>query len=148
MSQVRVLDKLIPYVRTKIESLGYKEHVDEYDQNNIASTVINKTFMMTPGTLTSSRSSHQSYEWTFPLEIVIWYKGYLKPSEAVEYAIENVEIVLDELLDVSSRYSVVGLSDIYPESIDFEPISESNDSIIKATIGIVGVLQMYNNKNC
>ena len=148
MSQVFVLNKFIPYLRTQLDALGYTEHSDEFDQDNIAATVIDKTYMITPRGLTSSRSSHTSYEWTFPVNITLWFRGYRTPSDAVDGALESVESVLDNVLDIGSRYSQTGMSDIYPTAIDFEPIDKSNDCIIQASIGLTAVIQMFNDKNC
>lgn len=148
MSQTLVLNRFIPYLRSQLDGLGYVEHDDEFDQDNVAATVVDKTYMITPRGLTSSRSSHTSYEWTFPVVVTLWFSGYRKPSDAVDGALESVEKLLDNVLDIGSRYSQDGLSDIYPTTIDFEPIDSSNDCIIQASIGLTAVIQMFNDKNC
>jgi hypothetical protein len=148
MSQTFVLNRFIPYLRSQLNTLGYLEHDDEFDQDNVAKTIIDKSYMITPRGITSSRSSHTSYEWTFPVELILWFSGYRKPSEAVDGALENIEKILDEVLDISVRYSQEGLSDIYPTTIDFTPIDSSNDCIVQATVGLTAVIQMFNDKNC
>jgi hypothetical protein len=148
MSQVLVLNRFIPYLRSQLDALGYFEHDDEFDKDNIANTVLDKTYMITPGSLTSSRSSHLSYTWTFPVTVNLWFSGYRKPSDAVDGAIESIELILDSVLDISNRYSQDGLTEIYPNNIDFEPIDKSNDCIIQASIGLTAVIQMFNDKNC
>jgi hypothetical protein len=148
MSQVLVLNRFIPYLRGHLDALGYTEHTDEFDQDNVAKTVIDKTYMLTPGGLTSSRSSHTSYEWTFPVTLTLWFSGYRNPSDAVDGALESIENVLDNVLDIGSRYSQAGIMDIYPSSIDFEPIASSNDCTIQASVGLTATIQMFNEKNC
>lgn len=148
MSQVNVLGKFIPYLRSVLEGMGYVEHFDEYDKENVANTIIDKSYSITPRGLTSQKSSHLSFEWTFPVTINLWFSGYRKPSDATDDALEKVEAFLDLALDVSTRYSVSGLTDLFPTSIDFEPISDSNDSIIKASIGVTAIINMFNDKNC
>lgn len=148
MSQVFVLNKFIPYLREQLNLLNYTEHDGEFDQDNIASTVLDRTYMITPQGLTSTRSSHTSYEWTFPANVTIWLKGFRNPSEAVDAALESAEAVLDNVLDISQRYSQSGMSDIYPTSIDFEPIDSSNNCVIQVSIGLTATIQMFNDKNC
>lgn len=148
MAQAYVLNKFIPYLRGKLNDLGFQEHDDEFDQDNVASTVLDKTYLITPGRLSSSRSSHSSYEWTFPAVVTLFISGYRKPSDAVDSALEIVENFLDECLDVSSRYSIVGLQDIHPTDVSFSPVDGSNDTVIQVSIGITAVLNMYNDKNC
>jgi hypothetical protein len=148
MSQVIVLNKFIPYLRQVLNDLGYHEHEDEFDQDNIASTVIDKTYMITPQGLRSSRSSHLTFEWTFPVVVTLFFSGYRKPSEAVDGSLEQIELFLDEVLDVSERYSVQGLADLYPTSIDFNPVDQSNDTIVQASIGLTAIINMFNDKNC
>ncbi len=148
MSQVIVLNKFIPYLRGVLNDLGYVEHEDEFDQDNIANSVIDKTYLVTPKGLTSSRSSHLTYEWTFPVVVSLFFSGHRRPSDAVDSAIESIELFLDEALDIEKRYSVEGLSDLYATSIDFAPVDESNDTIIQASIGLTGIIHMFNDKNC
>ena len=148
MSQTLVLNRFIPYLREKLNALGYQEHDDEFDEDNIAATVIDKSYMIKTRGITSARSSHTTYEWTFPVEVLLWFKGFRKPSDAVDGALESVELVLDEVLDISSRYTVPGLMDVHPSTIDFEPIDAPNDCIIQASVGLTAVIQMLNDKNC
>lgn len=148
MSQTLVLTRFIPYVRTVLEDMGYTEHDDEFDQDNIAGTVIHKTFMITPGSLSSSVSSHTSFEWTFPVKVSLFFEGYRKPSDAIDGAIEGVELFLDQVLDVEKRFSIEGIQTLRPTSIDFNPIDGSNDTIIQASIGLTATIQMFNDLDC
>lgn len=148
MSQVKVLSRFIPYLRGVLNDLGYQEHTDEFDEDNVASTVLDKTYMITPQGITSSRSSHTSYEWTFPVSVVLWFNGYRNPSDAVDGALDQIELFLDECLDIKKRNSIEGLADVYPNRVDFTPIDVSNDTVIQASISLVGVLNMFNDKDC
>lgn len=148
MSQVYQLNKFIPYVRSKLDLMGYMEHVDEYDDDNIAATIIDRSYKITPGSLSSSRSNHSDFEWTFPVTVDLWFRGFNKPSDALDYAIERVESFLDNTLDLGDRFNVAGLREIYSTSIDFKPLSESNDCIIQASIGLTAIIHVYHDANC
>lgn len=148
MSQVFQLTKVIPYFRTKLESLGYAEHLDEYDEDNIANTIIDKTYSVRPGTLSSSRSNSLDFEWTFPIDVTLWFNGYGRPSDAVDGSLESIENFLDVILDQANRFDIAGLREIYPTNIDLSPLSVSNDTIIKAKVGFVVVLHVVHNIDC
>lgn len=146
--QTLVLTRFIPYLRTALDGLGFNEHEDEFDQDNIANTVIDKTYLITPNSITSSVSSHTSFEWTFPVVVTLFFSGYRKPSDAVDGALENIELFLDEVLDVSKRFSIEGLQTLRPTNIDFSPVDGSNDTIIQASIGLTATIQMFNDLDC
>lgn len=142
------LASFIPYVRAQLEGLGYREHFDEFDDANIAATIMDKTFLLTPGSLSSGPSRGVDYEWTYPLMVEIFFRGYSAPSTAVDAAILEIEKFLDVILEIEKRNSVAGIRDIYPTGIDFEPFSGDNDSIIKCKIGLTAKIHIYNSENC
>lgn len=148
MSQTLVLTRVIPYLRNVLQDMGYVEHDDEFDSENIANTVINKTFLITPSGITASVASHTSFEWTFSIVVNLFFEGYRKPSDAIDGALENVELFLDQVLDINKRYAIEGVQTLRPTNVDFEPVEESNDSIIKASIGLTATVQMFNDLDC
>lgn len=142
------LSLLIPYVRNKLQGLGYTEHTDEFDGDNIPATVMDKTFKLNPGSLSAQRASSKDYLWTYPLEIEIFFRGYNYPSAAVDGAFVEVEKIMDEVFDIADRYSQSGIRDIYPTGVSFEPFSSDNDSIVRVKIDMSAQINIYNSKDC
>ena len=142
------LAAFIPYLRTKMQAQGYVEHFDEFDGENIPATVLDRAFRITPDTLTTGPSRQTDFEWTFPVTVEIYFKGYNRPSDAIDGAFIEIEKLNDALFDISERQSQNGIRDIYPTSIAFERFSGDNDHIIRAKIGLTAVLNIYNSKDC
>jgi hypothetical protein len=142
------LSAFIPYVRAQLQTLGYVEHFDEFDDQNIAATILDKTFMLTPGRLSSGSSRGVDFEWTYPLTIELFFRGYAQPSNAIDGAFLEVEKILDLVFEIEKRNSVIGLRDVYPTGLSFEPFSGDNDSIIKCKIDLTAKIHIYNSENC
>lgn len=142
------LASLIPYVRSKMNTLGYSEHRDEFDLENIPSTVIDKTYSIQVESLSVGNKSHVDYEWSFPLSLYVFYKGYNNPSDAMDGAIGEAERIMTELFEIEDRFSVEGIRKIEANGLSFSPMSQDNDTIIRTKIELTGTINIYYSKNC
>lgn len=147
MSQSYVLSSVLPYLRDTLDSLGYMEHVDEFDDTNISSTILDKTYVLRVGNLSTTGRDHISYSWLFPVTVEIFFKVYKNISSEIDGVLNSCEDFLDECLDISTLDSLP-FTGLRPDGIELSTISSSNDTVIKATINLVATVNMYNDKNC
>jgi hypothetical protein len=142
------LGSVFPYIQNKMESIGYTEHSDEFDLDNVASTILDKSFSIQLGEFSASVASQLDYEWSIPISLYVYLNGYQRPSDAMTDAINKASVAMDEIIDVGDRYTQTGIRNIKPTSLDFKKYAQDADHIIVIKIGLEATVHIYNNKNC
>lgn len=138
----------IPYIKEKMALLGYVEHDDEFDLENIPSTKIDKTYSLQVESISASPASHIDFEWSMPMYLFVFLNGYSKPSEAMIDALDKASTITDEIFEVTDRYYASGIRSFKPLSLDFKKYAEDADHIIMIKIGIEATINIFNSKNC
>ena len=130
------LSKVIPYFRDKMTLLGYTEWEDEFNIENIPRSQLDSTYHIEIGLITGSEASHTCFDFDFPVTITIHscITNASGSSKAAEEMLEVSDNILCSLLLLEDRYSQEGFLKVTPTSVDFEPISSSNDNVIKVRL--------------
>lgn len=142
------LASVLPYVQEKLEVLGYLEHDDEFDLENIPSTKIDKAYSIQLGEFSASSASQLDYEWSVPMNLYVFLNGYARPNDAMLDAINKATAIMDELFEIDERYSQTGIRNIKPQSLDFKKYADDADHIIVIKVGIEATVNVFNSKNC
>ena len=124
MSFIGVVD----FYRDELETLGFKEHTDNFDVSNIPQTVLTDTYHLEIGAITSGPSDHQPHKFDFPITLRLFFRGFSDANQARDDAINQAEAILDVLLAPSKRLDGTLIKDIVPLSINVEALSDSNDN--------------------
>lgn len=122
------LANIYPYFRSRMKSLGYKEHTDGFDRDNIASTVLNKSFhiLTSTGSGGTINQNHQDVGVDVGLRYCV--RGYRKPTEAKEDAMSQMQTILEDICKLSNRTST--LFNVVFNDFSMEQLSESNDNVV------------------
>jgi len=130
------LTKVIPYVRDKMTLLGFEEWEDEFNIDNIPRSQLDKTYHLEIGLIDGSEASHTCFDFDFPLIMTVHscLTGPQGSSKAAEEMLELTDRILCSVLALEDRYSQEGFLKITPTSVDFEPLSSSNDNVIRVKI--------------
>lgn len=142
------LSLVLPYIRAKMSTLNYVEHFDAFDGENIPSTILDKSYRVTVETMSAGKSRALDYEWTMPVEIEVYFKGFTRPIVAIDEAIMEVEKIMDTMLDVSDRFSQSGIREMYPTQLSFERFTGDNDAVIRAKFRIEAIVNLLNDRIC
>ena len=121
-----IFDAVRPFFRTRLKALGFKEHFDAFDLDNIPSTLLDESFFMSSAGVQGSESNHQVHSFSYPMNIVVFKKGFGKPVEARDNAETIAETILSDLIKPSTRLGIV-LKDIVPVRYEISSVSESDD---------------------
>lgn len=119
--------------KNKMNSLGYTEWEDEFNIENIPSSILDKSFHVESGDIASTASNHQPYRFDCPITLRLFLSGYLKPAEAVDDAFVHCEEILSEILSPDYRLGSL-VHDVSPVTIAVEPLSASNDNTVVLVI--------------
>jgi len=118
-----------PYFRARLDSLNYVEWTDGFNIENIPQTILNNSYHLAIETIDSGPANQLHHEFTFPVTLRVFLRGYRDPAAAIDDAISQAETILAEVLSPSNRLGTE-IKDVTPESIDVRALADSNDNDI------------------
>lgn len=127
------LTLVLPYFRECLCDLNFEEWKTELDSDNPPSTIIERAFRLEIGNIIIQPARHTTFNFSFPVELNLYFKTYLDPVEGMDCALRTTEEVLCCLLAAEKRYGS-DLKSISPTSIIYEALADTNDNVIKAII--------------
>lgn len=127
------LSNVYPYFRSRMKGLGYKEHDEGFDRDNIPSTVLNKSFhiLSSSGSGGTINQNHQEVGVDINLRYCI--RGYRKPTDAKETALKEMQTILEDICNITNRTST--LFNVVFNDFSMEQLSESNDNVVVTDLG-------------
>lgn len=124
------LSEIRPYFRTHMDALGYKEHKDGFNVENIPSTLMNKAYHIanpTGGRRGPYGNEYQEIEQDLVLSV--FFKGFRNVGTSIDTVMVSYDAILTRLLSNDNRLGD-NLKNISLESMAMLPIDESNDNAI------------------
>ena len=123
-----------PFISAQVNSLGFEEWEDAFGNNNIPSTIIDRSYHQLVVNVLGSGISQETLEYTVIHEVKLFFKAFNQTDVSVDKAIVEAEEVLKKFLNVPD-YTTAGLKGVFLDSIDISPLdNEENDNIIVVTI--------------
>lgn len=118
-----------PYFRTRLENLGYSEHTDAIDFDNIPSTILDDSFQLETSSISGEPANQLHHEFDYSVVLRVFKRGFNDPVEAYDAIDEDIETILADILSPSTRLGT-DIKDIVPISIAKIPLSASDDNDI------------------
>lgn len=130
------LSEVRPYLKRACKELSLVEHKDGFNFENIASNVLNKSFFIEMNDVTQGiRKNQNDQEASMPISLKVFIKGYRNPSDAIDSSIALVETLIKKCVDpVNALTQCNGIKSVSFDSARYEPISDSNDNAVMATV--------------
>lgn len=120
---------VLPAIATKLRTAGFVEWKDAFPIDNIPATILDRSFHIGMGTVSSTAANQKSHVFRMPITVQILRRGFRDAHNARESCMIDSDTVLSSLLATSFRLSIVDdVKDLSPLSIDLDPISSSNDN--------------------
>lgn len=124
-----------PYIRTRMNALGFKEHLDLFNTDNIASTVLNKSYHIGQGLVTTRQIQMDYSEVEMNIILKFMVKGFRDMSSGIDSSIALTEDILESIINPSNRL-LGNIKDCIFNSVSYDPLAVSNDNVIIATIDL------------
>lgn len=128
------LQAIRPYITARLSSLGYVEHIDPFNDENIPSTLLDNGFHQLILDITGADRTQVSQGLEVAVQVKCFFKGFRDPNEALTQSIINAESIISEVT-LFGNYSTYSppITSVLLDSVAFEPYSlESNDNIVQA----------------
>lgn len=131
-----------PFFRERLEALGYKEHNQPFEPEEIGANIVDDSFHLETGLITSGPANQALHAFSYPMTIRIYKTGYVNLNEAVDESMAIGDTVLNDLLQMSTRLSQEFIKDIILNSIQPTPLGPSNDNVIVLELNVTAELQL------
>lgn len=116
-----------PFFRTRLEALGYTEHTDAIDFQNIPSTILDDTFQLETDTIAGGSANQRAHDFDYSVTLRVFKRGFSNPVNASDDLDTIIETILTDLLDPANRLGV-NIKDIVPTNITKNELSNSDDN--------------------
>jgi len=117
-----------PFFRSRLNALGFKEHIDAFDDENRAQNKLEKLYRLESGPASGSPSSQTVHIFEVPIALVITLKGVGdKNVDLSDRAWIVAEEVLADFLPIATRNGTA-IKDIVPGDISISPYSVTDDN--------------------
>lgn len=127
------------YFRIIMDGLGFKEHRDYFNINNIPENIIDQAYHLETGTISSGSANQLVHRYEFPIIVRIFRRGFNDTVESHEEVLTSIDLINASILQVTNRTAGV-LFDVVPGPITIIPISDSNDNLQIAECSYTAVI--------
>lgn len=115
------------YFRARLNALNYREHPDGFNFENIPQTILDRSYHLEIGLITGSTANQETHNFSYPLTIRIFLKGFRDPAAKIDDAIGQAEVILADVLKPSNRLGVT-IKDVVPDTVQVIPLDGTNDN--------------------
>lgn len=119
---------VLTYARARCTALGYVEHKDALNFENVPAQVFGRTFHVLFGEPTGISDSQDAQALDVPFAIRIFLKGKVDTIAAMTDATERFDALLTEVLKAINRAKATGLVNITYRTGGIGPVAGSNDN--------------------
>lgn len=124
-----------PYIETFMYEIGLRnQHEDAFNDDNIPSTILDDAWAVRFGTANYIGTAHETFAFTYPVQLVVFKKGYRSPQEAVDSLHVMAEAILKAALSAPRRLNQATIKNVLPSTVDIIPLNASNDNAAKLTL--------------
>ena len=118
-----------PFYRTRFKGLGFKEHTDAFNVDNIPSTLLDKSFHIESDDIRVGPASQRTHNIDYPVTIRIFRKGFKDPGALNDELDVSADTILEDLLSPSVKHTQT-IRDVVVTNIRRIPLDDSNDNAI------------------
>lgn len=119
---------VLGYARTILDGLGFEEHEDAFNNENIARTRLDTAYHIEFAGATKSLESHDNIEIDVSF-IVRIYRPYERDTLANrDAAIQTGDTVIQAMVNAEDRLTQSSIKNVVFDSLDIEELDETNDN--------------------
>lgn len=123
-----------PYITGKLAGLGYTEWQDAFGEDNLPSTLIDKSFHYKTASVSGTSFNQETIEYNVVVEVKIYFKGFNSTGSALDQSLADCEVVIADVQNVAD-VATAQIKGLFFDSMTLDPLDEAlNDNIIVATL--------------
>jgi hypothetical protein len=125
-----------------MDGLGYHEHTDGFNRNNIPETLLNLAYHILPGSVQGGPVSHTHQDTNTEVNIGVFFRGYRNSSEAIDAALLAMDTIIKDCCKIANRTNTgAGIFNVVFEGAELSPLSsdENENTVIVEMLFTVNV---------
>jgi len=136
------LSDVLPFFRSQLNALQYKEWTDSFNFENIPSTILDRRYHLELNDALGVRNNQLDQECNAPVTIRIFFKAFRDTSAARDLAIKKGQEIIETVLKPEVRVTdyADGIKNIVFDSMLIEDAIVSNDNITVLTLGFTALV--------
>lgn len=139
------LTKVIPYFRTVMDTLGHKEWKDALADDNIPSTVLDRSYHILMGDASNIKQNQDAIEVNQPIAVKLFVKGYRQTADGRDRAITYQEAIIKKALEDARRCQTYeGIKNVIFQNGGITELSSDNDNTMRVTLNFNCIVIMAN----
>jgi len=115
--------------RERMEGLGYTEHDEPFQPNQIGENIQDMAFHIETGLIVSAAANQKVHDFLMPVTLRVYKKAYQDVLLAYDEIHIDADTILADILDPSVRIGSI-VKDVIPETIQPLPLGDTNDNVI------------------
>lgn len=129
------LQAIRPYLSARMAALGYVEHTDPFNDENIPASLLDNGFHQQFLQIIGIDKNNASQGIDVTVELKAFFKGFRNPDEALTQSIIQAEEIIADLTAFKNYANNADpILSVLLDSLSFEPYSiDSNDNIVQVT---------------
>lgn len=123
-----------PFITSKLTALGFNEWTDAFGEDNLPSTLIDKSFHYRLVSLDATSFNQETVEYNLVCEVKIYFKGFADTGLALDQSLVECENVIADLQNIEDQ-ATSQIKGLFFDSMSLDPFDDAlNDNIIVATL--------------
>lgn len=128
-------EKVRPYFKEKLESLGYTQWVDSFSDLNTPRTQLDQSFVNVGVSFSSAGPNARDIEVSLTYEVSIKLEAFRDPDSKIDEALERAEAIIKKCVSPCEFDTSEDLKQVSFTSGSVIPLSdEENDNVIQLNL--------------
>lgn len=130
------LQAVRPYISDRMSGLGYVEHLDPFNSENIPASLLDGGFHQQFIGINGANKNNESQGLEVTAEVKCFFKGFRSPEDAVNQSVINAEYIIADLTKFENYSNLdPAINAVFIDSVSIDPYdNEGNDNIIQLTL--------------
>ena len=128
------MSNVLGYARTRMKALGFVEHPDANNFENISRNNLDTAFHLELGTFTRDGENQNNMEILAPFTVK-FFRGIRRDTNTTrDEVIVKVDTIIDAFIKASNRLTISGINTVVFDSGIVEELSDNNDNAFMITL--------------
>ena len=121
------------YFRTHMNALGWKEHRDGFNYENIPANIFDGVYHIESGDVRSDGVSQGDIELATSISVRLFLKGHRDPAGGIDRGISDGEKIIARMMSAANRLGA-GIKNVLFQSMNVRAWHSSNDNALVVTL--------------
>ncbi len=135
-----MISDVLKYARTRLAALGYVEHQDGFNYENVPRTNLDSRFHVVLGQVNGTKVNQDNQEIEANFMVRVFKSPGRNTPAIVDSSVVVADTIIMDFLKASNRLGQSGLKNIGFNTMTIEPLNDSNDNGVIISISFTALV--------